>query len=259
MTPSDKRTHRRSAFTLVEILVVIGILGILSAILLPAVREAVRSSSLATSASNVRQLAAGAAAYLSANNYTFWPYRKGIDDGERYGVEWWFGFEPIESIQKPEGERWFEPGSGPLGGYVPAGIQPDPSFDFAGKAFKPKFRMGYIGVGYNVLLGGGWFGVEKLARFSELKNPSRTVVFATSAQVNTFQGHASSDEPMIEEFYGIDDREITVHFRHRGEALVAFADSSVGFLPMDESTLDKRAPEAYVGRFAPPGSDKYLR
>lgn len=35
---------------------------------------------------------------------------------------------------------------------------------------------------------------------------------ATSAQVNTFQEQASANNPMIEEFYGIDDRETTVHF-----------------------------------------------
>lgn len=237
----------------------VAVVGILSGILVPAVRQAVLSSSLATSASNLRQLAAGTAAYLSENNHRFWPYRKGIDDGERYGVEWWFGFEPMESMGKPEGERWFEPGSGPLGDYIPAGIQPDPSFDFTGKAFKPKFRIGYIGVGYNVLLGGGWLGKEEMMRFSELDNPSKVVVFATSAQVNTFQEPASSDNPMIEEFYGIDDRNTTVHFRHRGEALVAFADSSLGFLPIDESTRDLRDPKANVGRFAPLGSTKYLR
>jgi len=256
MTLYLKRKH---AFTLVELLTVIAVVGILAGILVPTVRQAILSSSLATSSSNLRQLAAGTAAYLSENNQEFWPYREGIDDGKRYGVQWWFGFEPIESLQKPEGERWFEPGSGPLGGYVPAGIQPDPSFDFTGKAFKPKYRIGYIGVGYNVLLGGGWLGTEETARFSQLENPSQTVVFATSAQVNTFQKPASSKNPMIEEFYGIDDRNITVHFRHRGEALVAFADSSLGFLPIDESTRDRRDPEANVGRFAPVGSTKYLR
>ena len=234
-------------------------MGILTAILIPAVRYTIRSSSLATSSSNLRQLAAGSAAYLSSNKQTFWHYRKGVDDGERYGVEWWFGFESIESLGKPEGERWFAPDSGGLAGYVPAGIQPDPSFAFTSEAFKPKYRSGYIGVDYNVLLGGGWLGNQKPMRFSDLENPSRIVVFATSAQVNTFQQPASSDNPMIEEFYGIDDQFKTVHFRHHGEALVAFADSSVGLLPMDEGSKDTRAPDADVGRFAPVGSDLYLR
>lgn len=83
-------------------------------------------------------------------------------------------------------------------------------------------------------------------------------MFATSAQVNTFQAPASAKNPMIEEFYGLDDKEVTVHFRHNGKAMVAFADGSCGFLPMDPSTLDQRDPKALIGRFAPPGSKTYL-
>jgi hypothetical protein len=37
---------------------------------------------------------------------------------------------------------------------------------------------------------------------------------------------------MIEEFYGIDQKEVTVHFRHGTNAMVAFANGSAGFLPM---------------------------
>ncbi|HEY5793293.1 MAG TPA: hypothetical protein VIS74_08340, partial [Chthoniobacterales bacterium] len=59
-------------------------------------------------------------------------------------------------------------------------------------------------------------------------------------------------------FYGIDQNEITVHFRHHGQAMVAFASGSVGFLPIDETTRDSRAPKASIGRFAPRGDKKYL-
>jgi hypothetical protein len=64
---------------------------------------------------------------------------------------------------------------------------------------------------------------------------------------------------MIEEFYGIDQKEVTVHFRHGTNAMVAFANGSAGFLPMHPGSGDKRAPDANVGRFAPMGSFKYLR
>ena len=64
---------------------------------------------------------------------------------------------------------------------------------------------------------------------------------------------------MIKEFYGFDQNEVTVHFRHAGFAMVAFANGSAGLLEMDESTRDRRAPKANVGRFAPVGSTKYLR
>jgi prepilin-type processing-associated H-X9-DG protein len=51
---------------------------------------------------------------------------------------------------------------------------------------------------------------------------------------------------------------VSVHFRHGGSAMVGFADGSAGFLPMEKSTLDSRAPQAAIGRFAPKGSTKYL-
>ncbi len=247
---------RRAAFSLVELLVAVAIIVVLSAVAAPTVWGAYKSSSLAVSANNLRQLAAGAAAYLGDNNYVFWKYREGVAG---QGVRWWFGFEPTASISASEGSRTFDPLNGPLSGYVPAGFRPDPSFGFSGKPFKPKYKFGYIGVGYNVLLGGGWLGAEAPVRYWELQNPAKIVVFSTSAQVNTFQRPASARNPMIEEFYGIDDREVTVHFRHNGQAIVAFANGSAGFLPMDESTLDRRAPSAQVGRFAPRGSSKYLR
>ncbi|HRJ73706.1 MAG TPA: hypothetical protein PLS03_15900, partial [Terrimicrobiaceae bacterium] len=140
-----------------------------------------------------------------------------------------------------------------------AGLRPDPSFALSGQTFKPKYRSGYLGVGYNVLLGGGWTGnPAKLKTYWSLNRPDEVVVFFTSAQVNTFQSPASASHPMLEEFYAIDEREVTAHFRHHGSALVGFANGSAGFLPIDETTRDSRMPKAAVGRFAPKGSKKFL-
>lgn len=241
---------------MVELLVVVCILAVLLTVCVPAVRAAYRSSSLAVSAANIRMAAVGQEAYLAENNYTFWKYRDAVPGK---GVRWWFGLEPISSINAPEGQRMYDANQGPLGGYVPAELRPDPSFGMGGKPFKPKYRSGYLGLAYNVLLGGGWMGKGVPLRLSDLENPREVVVFATSAQVNTFQAPSDPSHPMLEEFYGIDQAEVTVHFRHNGQAMVGFADGSVGFLPMDPSTLDARAPEAMVGRFAPKGSKKFLR
>lgn len=250
---------RSRAFTIVELLVVIAIITILGAVAVPAVRAAFKSSSLAVSANNIRQLAAGGAAYLGDNNYQFWPYLTRTPAGDVY----WFGLEATEHRGKPEGERIIDMEAGPLGGYMPRTMAPDPSFGFTGKPFKPKYKFGYIGVAYNVHLAGekkgkaSWLTTAKgpqPLRFWDLKDPGQTVVFATSAQIYPFR-----KEAVIEEFYGIDQKEVTVHFRHNGQAMVAFANGSAGFLPMDPSTRDSRAPEANVGRFAPKGSKKYLR
>jgi prepilin-type N-terminal cleavage/methylation domain-containing protein len=250
----------RNAFTLIELLVAIAVIIVLSALAAPAVWGAYKSSSLAVSANNIRQLAAGGAAYLGDNNYRFWPYLTRSATGDDV---YWFGLEPAGQKGKQEGERIIDMNAGPLGAYMPRNMVPDPSFGFTGKPFKPKYKFGYIGVGYNVHLAGekngkaSWLTVPQgpqPLRYWDLKDPGQTVVFATSAQVYPFQSDA-----VIEEFYGIDQKEVTVHFRHNGQAMVAFASGSAGFLPLDPSTRDGRAPGANVGRFAPKGSTKYLR
>ncbi|MFM8789503.1 MAG: type II secretion system protein [Chthoniobacterales bacterium] len=252
---------KQSAFTLVELLVVTATIIVLCAVAAPAVWGAYKTSSLAVSANNIRQLAAGGAAYLGDNDYRFWPYRHdGSVDGTK-GAVWWFGFESGKSLGKPEGQRTIDMDNGPLGPYVPRNIAPDPSFGFTGKPFKPKYRHGYIGIGYNVLLAGtnGWLpSGGPPVRYWELRHPETTVVFATASQINTFQKPASPRNPMIEEFYGFDDdrRKIpSVHFRHAGSAMVAYATGAAGFLPLDPGLKDSRAPEADVGRL----SAEYLR
>ncbi len=247
-----------AGFTLVELLVALGITLVLAAVAVPAVWGAYKSSSLAVSANNIRQLAAGGAAYLADNDYSYWPFLTKTAEGD----VWWFGLEPGGRGSRPEGQRVLDTSAGPLAGYMPRSMVADPSFRFTGKPFKPKFKFGYIGVGYNVVLAGGWESTAKSPpplRFWDLEKPGEVVVFATSAQVNTFQRPASAASPMIEEFYGLDQKEATVHFRHNGYAMVGFADGSAGFLPMDPSTADARAPAAMVGRFAPRGSFKHLR
>jgi len=247
---------RRCGFALVEFLVVIAVMAALAIIVASAGMTIYQRASLAVSANNIRILTVGGSQYLADHNYTYWKYRE--DDAE--GTTWWWGFETYASQSSGEGNRTYNPRRSPLAGYIPASLHPDPSFAMNGAAFKPKYQSGYIGIGYNVVLGGGFFGTSKKPlkplRYWQLSDPSKVVVFATSAQVYPF---SSASKPRIEEFYGINETEITVHFRNAGMAMVGYANGSAGFLPMDESTRDQRAPKANVGRFAPVGSMKYLK
>lgn len=71
--------QNRSAFTLVELLVVVAIVGMLAALLLPAIQAARESARRISCANNIRQTGLGILAYESARGH-FPPGRTGCDD-----------------------------------------------------------------------------------------------------------------------------------------------------------------------------------
>ena len=240
----------KKAFTLIELLVVVLIITILGALLFPAISKAIAESSRAISAHSLQQLLISGNLYLADHNRSFWQYEEYTSDG---GTMWWFGWESSQSRWgAPEGFRTVDYSRGPLGPYAIAtgGVKTDPAF-LSYPHLKPKYLNGNYGYGFNGLLVG-----ESATRF---ERPSQIVVFATCAQVNTFQAPASPANPMVEEFYLIDDWETTVHFRHGNKALAGFLDGSVREMEMAPGTLDTNMPEANVGRFAPVGSKQYLQ
>jgi prepilin-type N-terminal cleavage/methylation domain-containing protein len=65
------RARRVHAFTLIELLVVIAVIGILAALLLPALGAAREKGWMATCASNLRQIFLGLSLYAGANRERF--------------------------------------------------------------------------------------------------------------------------------------------------------------------------------------------
>jgi len=129
-------------------------------------------------------------------------------------------------------------------------VKTDPAFTQYGPRLKPKYKNGNYGYGYNTELAADASGNPRTAL--QVHDGSTMVVFATCAQVNTFQSPASGANPMIEEFYMISDSQTTVHFRHGRSALAVFLDGSVRALDMAEAmqpgSQDARLPKANIGR-----------
>lgn len=228
----------KHAFTLLELLVVIAVVAVVTALALPVYQQARISSSRVVAVSALRQLSMAGTAYLAEHRNVYWPFRS--DDAA--GTTYWFGYETAADAHLAEGARTIDYARGALGPYSGGmhDIHPDPQFVQMGPAFKPKFKNGYIPYGYNDLL--------QNKPDAAIADHNKRVVFATSAQVNTFQSPASAAHPMLEEFYMVDDFNVTASFRYHGQALCAFADGSTGFLSPQPNTTDNRLPNSGVAR-----------
>ena len=238
----------QKGFTLIELLVSLVIVSILCALSVAAVSAARLAQSKAISANTLHQLMIGGGCYLADNDNQFWSYAQYLEDG----TQWWFGFETWGSVGAGEGNRTVDYDTGPLSGAMKStSMLEDPSFLQYSPRLKPKFKNGNCGYGYNTDLATDSNGNPRSSL--QVEDASSMVVFATCAQVNTFQSPASASKPMIEEFYMINTTQTTVHFRHGGNvAFAAFLDGSVRPLSMAQDmeygSQDSRMPKAHIGR-----------
>ena len=95
---SRKHSDRRArAFTLVELLVVIGIIGLLVGILLPTLNRARRAARNVQCQANIRQLVLGEIQYFADSKYQFAPYYNGggTPAAPPFQIEW------MQQVAKP--------------------------------------------------------------------------------------------------------------------------------------------------------------
>lgn len=151
---------RPSGFTLVELLVVIGIISLLISILLPSLKRARQAAERVQCMSNLRQLALGVQLYCD-DNHGFFPNSKGYDAGN-----------PASGVQ------WYPMLSGRLGGSWPAVVYINHAGYATGRGvyFCPSNRADYssgsaawTNYAFNSNLvysdwdGSGWQGVRRTA------------------------------------------------------------------------------------------------
>jgi prepilin-type processing-associated H-X9-DG protein/prepilin-type N-terminal cleavage/methylation domain-containing protein len=242
-----------AAFTLMELLVVMTILAVLAGVGFGGWNYYRGLATSAVCSSNLRQLSAAVGMYCSDNLGFFPPY---VTDGENGRKNWFFG---SESGGGSEGERDLDREAGPLYPYIRevGSIEVCPGFDYGNAVWKPKFKGASYGYGYNWHLGGQLNG--KPMNMARLSGGSRVIVFGDCGQVNTFQAPASRKNPMIEEFYLINETDKTIHFRHAKKANILFVDGHVEAFKPCQGTEDERIPGEIVGRITPRGSMEYLK
>ncbi|MFI5377824.1 MAG: prepilin-type N-terminal cleavage/methylation domain-containing protein [Tepidisphaerales bacterium] len=219
-----------TAFTLVELLVVIGIIALLVAILLPALAVARQSALTTVCASNIRQLAACSMAYASDNRGVYPPAHF---DFLMQNLHRWHGTRA--TLSDP-----FDFSGSPLRRYMQAAaIRKCPEFEPATAGFEASAG----GYGYNNhYLGSStedmnWAeGSDNIpARDCMVRDPARKIMFADAAMaVKSGKGFVLIEYSFVEPpttIYGPSSP--SIHFRHRGKANIAWADGHVTACGMD--------------------------
>lgn len=243
---------RVSAFTLVELLVVMAVIGVLGALLAPAVSEALAAARQSLCAQQLHQLVLANTQYAGDHSH----YAPAAPDLFGANQTRWHGGRTHSSAP-------FDPARGPLRDYLgtlaavracPAlkGTRSGPSVN-AFEAACGGYGYNHLGVGSTTYLDGYTPKALRQGMMpDELSTPASTLMFADTAFPQPYHAPAYLIEYSFAEAYffvnGSPPRETSepalpsIHFRHRGHANVAWAAGQVSAEPI-----------------AVPGPDAYAR
>jgi prepilin-type processing-associated H-X9-DG protein/prepilin-type N-terminal cleavage/methylation domain-containing protein len=230
---------KREAFTLVELLAVVAIIGILAGLLLPALSRARSKAVSIQCVNNLRQLYLANTMYAGENDGHYCPAAPDIYDGFGGRIRW-HGVR-----ETADGSSEFDPGKGLLAEYLPDGrVKECPAFtEFLRTSEAPNaFESGTGGYGYNMAYIGSTMyarrwpdAVERTTMDSRVARPSETIMFADAAmpQKGYIAEYGFLEPPyfVTQEFpngqkeWGLSAP--SIHFRHNGRANVVWCDGHI--------------------------------
>src|SRR4029453_18833307 len=107
----SRKSTARHAFTLVELLVVIGIIAVLISVLLPALSKARRAAATVQCSSNMRQISNAMLMYINANKGKLPPCQVRPTAGPVYPNGWWWSNELVKQNYIKAPNVYFAPNS----------------------------------------------------------------------------------------------------------------------------------------------------
>jgi prepilin-type N-terminal cleavage/methylation domain-containing protein/prepilin-type processing-associated H-X9-DG protein len=252
----------QKGFTLMELLVVSGLLVVLASLGLPAFQTARMAAWKTAAASNLRQLTEANIAYASDNG------RYCPADNYWNNYRWCGGRISGKS---------YDPTKGYLADYLGKSrrVTPDPYFT----TLRPvnSFELGSGGYGYNAYIGGSVPGnydsSTQMVRIpyplGRMAHPAETIMFGTSALA---YGSSVQEYPYLEPPYWTDENgkpmqeygrpTPSLHFRYNGEAIVSWCDGHVSFERNEKRSTGwnpygGNADEENLGWFGPDENNGY--
>jgi len=210
----------KSAFTLIEMLVVISIIAMLSALVVPAVQTSLVRAKITESSSNIRQLALANLTYAVDHRGRFAPAQS------RDNLVRWHG-------ARPSGSEPFDPTTGYLAPYLggTGAVKTCPLLQ-ADVEGSDSWEDGTGGYGYNAAyIGGTPQDRYTPATVAAVPSPVRTVMFTTTgfARAEGIQEYAFTEPYQWVDLQGTlrGNLQPSTHFRANGKAVVAWADGHV--------------------------------